>query len=406
VVKAVTALVLTAAVLAACSGSEWDASERETSVAPDRAEEARRVVERAMEDDDLQAAIVRITVDGENVLTQAWGESMPGMPASTDMHFRNGAVAISYVAVVLLQLAEEGVVDLDDPLSQYLPDVEHADRVTLEQLAAMTSGYRDYVPDPRFSDAVYEDPFRVWTPEELWPFGTEAPLWYEPGTNWNYAHTNYLLLGRALESATGRSMDDLVQQRVLDPLGMEETGDPGSAWIPDPVLHSYSGERHDALGMPVETALYEDATAWSPSWTITQGAIQYTNIFDVDRGTRAMGSGELLSAEAYELMTSDAQSTFGGPVDGCPSCRRGTPSYTYGIGIVQKGDWLLQNPMFAGLAGTSAHLPQEGVTISVFVTFGGDAFTAENDFSAPNASVPLFAALAEVMAPQHPAPMS
>jgi CubicO group peptidase (beta-lactamase class C family) len=197
-----------------------------------------------------------------------------------------------------------------------------------------------------------------------------------------------------------------VQQRVLDPLGMEETGDPGSAWIPDPVLHSYSGERHDALGMPAETALYEDATSWSPSWTITQGAIQYTNIFDVDRGTRAMGSGELLSAEAYELMTSDAQSTFGGPVDGCPSCRRGTPSYTYGIGIVEKGDWLLQNPMFAGLAGTSAHLPQEGVTISVFVTFGSDAFTAENDFSAPNASVPLFAALAEVMAPEHPAPMS
>jgi CubicO group peptidase (beta-lactamase class C family) len=404
--KTVTALILTAVVLAACSGPEWDASEREASADPERAEEARRIVEQAMADDDLRSVIVRITKGGENVLTQAWGESMPGVAATTDMHFRDGAVAISHVATVLLQLAEEGVVGLDDPLSRYLPDVGHADEVTLEQLAAMTSGYRDYVREPEFVSAVYDDPFRVWAPEELWAIATEKPLWFEPGTNWNYAHTNYLLLGRALEQATGTSMRDLVQQRVLGPLGMVNTDDPGSPWMPDPVLHSYTGERHEALGVPAGTDLYEDATYWSPSWTITQGAIQYTDIFDVTRSAEAMGRGELLSAASYELMTSRDQATFGGPVDGCPSCRRGSDVYTYGIGIVHKGDWLLQNPMFAGLAGTAAYLPQEEIAISVFVTFDREAFVAENDYFTANASVPLFAALAEVMAPEHPAPMS
>lgn len=392
------------ALLAACSGPAWDPSDQSSSVDPAKADEARQVVEKAMADYDLRAVVLRITQDGKNVLTQAWGESMPGVPATTDMHFRDGAVAISHVATVLLQLADEGVVSLDDRLSQYLPDVNHADEVTLQQLASMTSGYRDYVREPEFVTAVYADPFRVWTPEELWTIATEKPLWFEPGTNWNYAHTNYLLLGKALEAATGTSMRDLIQQRILDPLGMENTDDPGTPWMPEPVLHSYSSERHEALDIPATTDFTEDATYWSPSWSITHGAIQYSNIFDVTRSAAAMGSGELLSPESYALMTSRDQATFGGPVDGCPSCRRGSETYTYGIGIIHKGDWLLQNPMFAGLAGTAGYLPQEGITISVFVTFEPGAFTAENDWFAPNSSGPLFNELTKVMAPEHPAP--
>lgn len=404
VTKLAAVALAMAALVAACSGPAWDPSEQSRSVDPEKAEAARQVVEQAIEENDLRAVIVRVTEDGKNVLTQAWGESMPGVPATTDMHFRDGAVSISHVATVLLQLAEEGVVNLDDTLSQYLPEVNHADEVTLEQLAAMTSGYRDYVREEEFIREVYANPFRVWTPEELWTIATEQPLWFEPGTNWNYAHTNYLLLGRALETATGTSMRDLIQRRVLGPLGMENTDDPGSPWMPDPVLHSYTAERHEFLGVPADTVLYEDATYWSPSWSITHGAIQYSDIFDVTRSAQAMGSGELLSPESYALMTSRDQATFGGPVDGCPSCRRGAPNYTYGIGIVAKGDWLLQNPMFAGLAGTAAHLPQEDVTISVFVTFESDAFTAENEWFTANVSTPLFAELAAIMAPDHPVP--
>ena len=93
----------------------------------------------------LKAVIVRVTVDGKEVLTQAVGDSMTGVPATPQMHFRNGAVAISYVSTLLLKLVDDKKVSLDDKMSKWLPDFPHADQVTLGQLAQMTSGYPDYV---------------------------------------------------------------------------------------------------------------------------------------------------------------------------------------------------------------------------------------------------------------------
>lgn len=70
---------------------------------------------------------------------------MTGVPASTDMHFRNGSVAESYIASLLLQLVDEKTISLDDKLSEWLPDLPHADEVSLGNLVSMTSGYRDFV---------------------------------------------------------------------------------------------------------------------------------------------------------------------------------------------------------------------------------------------------------------------
>jgi CubicO group peptidase (beta-lactamase class C family) len=108
------------------------------------------------------------------VITKAYGESMPGVPANTDMHFRNGAVAISYVAIALLQLVDEGVVNLDDKVSRWLPDLPYGDQVTLGQLAQMTSGYVDYVTAPELTKLLYANPFRTFTPEELIAIGTKG----------------------------------------------------------------------------------------------------------------------------------------------------------------------------------------------------------------------------------------
>jgi CubicO group peptidase (beta-lactamase class C family) len=139
------------------------------------------------------------------------------------MHFRNGAVAISYVSTLLLVLVDEKKVSLDDKASKWVPEIPHSDEVTLRQLAQMTTGYTDYVIGNAEVDAMlYTDPFRQWTPEELLQTVTAKPLLYPPGTNWNYAHTNYLILGLALEKATGKRMSDLMQEKVLGPLGADE----------------------------------------------------------------------------------------------------------------------------------------------------------------------------------------
>ena len=217
------------------------------STDPGKADAVMRIVRDTMAEAHLKAVIVRATIDGKEVVTQAVGDSMTAVPATTNMHFRNGAVAISYVSTLLLILVDEKKVSLDDKLSKWLPDVPHADRVTLGQLAQMTSGYVDYViGNTAMNDALYANPFRQWTPEEMLSFATSKPLLYKPGTNWNYAHTNYVLLGLALEKATGQDMPKLLQDKVLGPLGLSNTANSYTPEIPSPVLHAFSSERRAA----------------------------------------------------------------------------------------------------------------------------------------------------------------
>lgn len=360
-------------------------------------------VREAMAESHLNAVLVRVTVDGREILSEAMGESVTGVPADEAMHFRNGAVAISYVATLLLLLAEDGTVSLEDTLSRWLPDVPHADRVTLRQLAQMTSGYVDYViGNPAFMDASYANPFRAWSTDELLSYALSRPLLYEPGTNWNYSHTNYILLGLALEEASGHDMAEMLSERVLAPLGLADTVASTTAVIPPPVLHSFSSERREALGIPAATPFYEESTFWNPSWTITHGAIQTTTILDLEATAVGIGSGTLLSRDSYDQMASTALRGRTRTQPGCPTCMAMTEGYTYGLGIVISGNWLLQNPMFGGYAATMAYLPDQKIAIAVAATFAPDAFDAEGNY--PNAAEALFRDIGAVLAPDDPPP--
>ena len=260
-----------------------------------------KTVQDAIKERHLRAVIVRVLVDGQEIITRAYGESMTGVPATTDMHFRNGAVAISYVSTLLLMLVDEKKVGLDDKVSKWLPDIPHSDEVTLGQLAQMTSGYTDYViGNTEVDEQLYADPFRQWTTDEILASVTSKPLLYAPGTNWNYAHTNYVILGLALEKITGKKMQDVLQEKVLGPLGLTNTTDPGTPAIPEPALHAFTSERRSQLGIPADTPFYEESTYWNPSWTITHGAIQTSNIFDVAETAVGIGTGKLLSPESYQ----------------------------------------------------------------------------------------------------------
>lgn len=369
-----------------------------------RAEAVMRIVNDTMADAHLKAAIVRVTEDGEEIVTRAVGESMTGVPATADMHFRNGAVAISYVATLLLLLAEDGTVSLDDRLSRWLPDVPHADRVTLGQLAQMTSGYHDYVlGNDAFTDAAYADPFRAYTTDDLLDFAVHKPLQYQPGTNWSYAHTNYVLLGLALEKATGRPMTDLLDERVLRPLGLSGTRASLTAEIPEPALHAFTSERRQALRIPDGTSFYEESTYWNPSWTITHGAIQTATIADLEATAVGIGSGKLLSPDSYRRMVSTDLRGRTRAQPGCPTCMAMTDRYTYGMGIVISGDWLLQNPMFSGYGGLEAYLPARKLAIAVVVTFAPEAFDAQGNYT--NAAQTLFSRIAAELAPDDAPPV-
>jgi CubicO group peptidase (beta-lactamase class C family) len=369
-----------------------------------KADAVMRIVRETMSQAHLKAVIVRVTVDGKEIVTQALGESMTGVPATTGMHFRNGAVAISYVSTLLLKLVDEKKVSLDDKLSKWLPEIPHSDLVTLGQLAQMTSGYVDYViGNTAMNEALYANPFRRWTTHELLDYAVNRPLLYQPGANWNYAHTNYVLLGLALEKATGEEMSKMLSDKVLRPLGLTNTANSLTPEIPSPALHAFSSERRAFLKIPSGTPFYEDTSFWDPSWTITHGAIQTTNIYDMEATAVGIGSGRLLTADSYKRMVSTDLRGKTHKQPGCTTCDEMTDAYTYGFGIVISGHWLVQNPLFAGYGAIEGYLPSQKIAIAAAVTFGPEAFDDQGDYS--NEADGLFRKIAAELAPDDAPPM-
>jgi CubicO group peptidase (beta-lactamase class C family) len=406
IVRRLLAALFVLVLIGGCSSGTQPDESAPTDAGTDdsRADAVMRAVRDTMASEHLKAVIVRVTVDGQEIVTDAVGESMTGVPAAANMHFRNGAVAISYVSTLLLKLVDEQKLSLDDKLSKFLPEIPNSDRVTLGQLAQMTSGYVDYViGNTKMNEALYADPFRRWTVHDLLQFAVNQPLLYEPGTNWNYAHTNYLLLGLALEKATGEQIPKLLSEKVLRPLGLTNTVNSLTPEIPAPALHAFSSERRAFLKVPPGTPFYEESTFWDPSWTITHGAIQTTDIYDMEATAVGIGSGKLLSADSYQKMVSTELRGKTHKQPGCTTCEAMDDVYTYGLGMVISGNWLLQNPLLSGYAAVEAYLPAQKIAIAVTVTYLPEAFDDQGDY--PNAADTLFRKIGAVLAPDDAPPV-
>ncbi|MFD9302075.1 serine hydrolase domain-containing protein [Streptomyces sp. NPDC060048] len=355
--------------------------------------EAREILDiarRAKGELALKSVILRVTRDGREVVTGALGESMSGVPVTADMRFRSGSVAIAYMATVLLQLVEQGKAGLDDPVTRWLPDLPDLpgkDKITLRMLGSTTSGLHDYVSDPKFIAALYAAPFRHWTTGDLLSYPLAHPLWYEPGTNWSYSHINFVLLGAALEKISGIPLDELLQQRVMGPLGLKGTANGFTPQIPAPVLHSYDAER----------GTYEESTYWDPSWTTAPGAVQTTHICDLARSAQAIGSGELLSPASFTTQLDPGTVGLGHSTKDCPAtvCSAQVEDRHFGFGLIVSKGWVLQNPSFSGFAAIQAYLPAERLAIAV---------TATVEPGAPegNAAQNIAERLAVTLAPGHP----
>jgi CubicO group peptidase (beta-lactamase class C family) len=402
------AIILVAVAASTVCGSGYPTGLRQTAPPPGGNEaQAAAIValaREAMAKYDLKAVIVRVTIDGREVVTEALGESMTGVPATTDMHFRNGAVAFTYMATLVLQLVDQGVVRLDDPLATWLPDLPDADRVTLRMLVNMTAGYPDYVPNAQFTKEIYEHPFRQWTPRELIAIGLSTPRVFAPGTNWDYSHTDYMILGRALERITGKPLATLMRDNIFAPLGLNNTEGSSTPAIPAPVLHAFSSERREALGIAPATRFYEETTYWNPSWTVAEGAVQTTNIYDMTASAEAVGEGTLLSPASHQAQIAPALLGFGSALQGCPTCHTLDADFNYGLGIWRAGSWLLQNPLFFGWGGTMAYLPASKIAVSVVTTYDEQSFDAEGNYKHQNASQPIFAEIGSYLAPNDPPP--
>ncbi|MFD4640970.1 serine hydrolase domain-containing protein [Lentzea sp. NPDC058436] len=275
-----------------------------TAVADDTGVD-RRIVQEGL--DELVAVGVaqgtqaRIT-DGRTRFTARSGtaERNDPRPVPSNGRFRAGSITKSFTSTVVLQLAGEGRIALDAPVVRYLPGLVDQ-RVTVRHLLQMTGGLYNYTDALAFDPQGFEEiRFKRWQPEELVAISTSRPLDFEPGTQWNYSNTNYVVLGLLIEKTTGRPYEKAVEQRVLKPLRLTDTTFPGhDPEIRGPHAHSYG----IVNGRTVDTTRFDPSVFWAAGDVITTTR-------DLNTFYSALLTGGLLKpAQQTELTKTTAVST-------------------------------------------------------------------------------------------------
>lgn len=296
-----------------------------------------------------RAVIFGMWVGDKEILTEALGESEPGVPATTAMHFRIGGITETFMSTVLLILSEQGQINLDDKISRWFPALISADQVTVRMLAANTAGYPDYVHMDPWIDRLLSDPFKPFTDDELigYAVADKKMLDKPPGSSQAYSHTEYVLLGLIMQRATGKTMKELYDKHVLGPLGLKDTQLPTDTSIQPPFLHSYMQER----------GMYEDASGWTPSWALSYGGLTST-VHDLGKWGPAFGKGALVSPASHKEITGPGSVGKGG----------NRADLYFGYGFIFANGWYLQNPDFNGYAGAFAYNPTHNVTLVIVST--------------------------------------
>jgi D-alanyl-D-alanine carboxypeptidase len=273
-------------------------------------------------------------------------------PVPEDGVFRIGSITKTFVATVVLQLAEEGRLRLGDPLERWMPGVVPGGAdISVRDLLGHTSGVPDYLdtlplpPRPAFLDIR----FRTWTPEELVHRALEAQDPAPRPRPYDYSNTNYLLLGMLVERVTGRTYAEEVERRIIRPLRLHDTSLPGtSTRLRGPHAHAYA---------PISAGgdlRQVDITRKNPS---VQGAAgeMVSSAADLDRFLAALLRGRLLEPSSLAAMKPDAPGyglglrrrvlDCGVTVYGNDGDSIGTVTWSYGTAAARRRVVVSANPL-------------------------------------------------------------
>ncbi len=260
----------------------------------------------------LQAAVM--LPSGETWLgTAGRAEMAPDRPIKDDTQFAIASVSKTFVAALIMQLAEEGKVDLDAPFGTYFADAPRSKTVTLRQLLSHTSGIYNFWENDVYENATiawYEDPNatgleardHVWTYEDM--MGLVKHGYFKPGADYHYSNTNYLILRRVAEAVEGKPIDKQLRDRFFKPLGLEDT-----VYQPaqKPRADAAHGHWATATGFMDHT---REATVVPFMAAVTAadaaGAIA-SSARDLATWARALYGGEVLSAHSVAQMTTILQ---------------------------------------------------------------------------------------------------
>lgn len=218
-------------------------------------------------------------------------------PVPRNGKFRAGSITKTFASTVTLQLVGEGRIDLDAQVGRYLPGLVDS-RITVRDLLQHTSGLYNFTRTVQLEPDVFEPiRFKRWEHAEVLRIATGRPLDFEPGTQFSYSNTNYVVVGLLIEKITGRSFEHEVKQRVLRPLGLNDTDLPtDDTDIRGPHAHGYWRYQ----GKPSDITRFHPSVAW------VAGHIVSTTK-DLDTFVDALIDGRLLKpAQQRELLRTTA----------------------------------------------------------------------------------------------------
>jgi D-alanyl-D-alanine carboxypeptidase len=327
----------------------------------------------AMKKTRVPGAIVGVWREGKPVYLKAFGvaDIKTRTPMRTDLHMRIGSLTKTFTITGILQLVKAGKIALDDPISKYVSGVPKGDIITLRNLAEMRSGLADYVPVIRPN--LYKHPEKQWTPKELLDIAFGEPMHFEPGAKFDYVNTNTVLLGQVIEKVSGMSRQEYVKERIIDPLGLDNTSVPTDNAIPDPHSQGYG---------PNPQAKPEDVTRWSPSQAGAAGDM-ISSAEDVAKWTRGLALGELITPELQREREKGGLA----PSEG--------PGARYGLAYeIHASGWMGHNGNINGWITYPYYLPAEKTTIVMLINSSVNVL----------GSWSLFGTVVNTVTPHHPWP--
>jgi len=296
----------------------------------------------------VPGAVVGIWDPERGAYTKAYGDGQlsPKVPMRLDDKFRIGSNTKTFVITVLLQLADEGKLKLDDTLDKFkLPlKVPNGDHITLRQLCEMRSGLLNLYAQPAFQSAQIDPrkPFDV----NVWMKSALAhPALFPPGTKYDYSNTNYILLGWVIEAVTHHTVAQEIETRLIKPLHLLNTSYPvSSPDMPAPYAHGYMLNAKGA---------WDDETVALPPELSGAAGVMISDMADMKVWVKAYVTGSVNSAAMQKQRLT------------CLPTPK--PGASFGLGIGCSAGWYGYTGGITGYNTGAYYLPEKGVTVVVLV---------------------------------------
>jgi D-alanyl-D-alanine carboxypeptidase len=269
-------------------------------------------------------------------------------PATPETPFEIGSITKQFTAAAIMRLVEEGLVGLDDPITDFLPDYPMQGRTVLvEQLLRHTSGIQEFIMLPDFWELSGDlDRPR----DELVDMFANEPFVFDPGARWAYSNSNYTLLGLIIEAVSGQSYAAYLEEAFFGPLGLASTR----------VCDTLPGVGR-AQGYALDDGVAHPAPAENMAWALGDGAI-CSSALDLAKWQRALVTGGVVQRSSYEQMI--ATETL---ADGT------TPPYGFALSLVELDGRpkVAHSGRMGGFSGALAYYPDDDVTVAILTNLAG-----------------------------------